>query len=61
MALRPCPDCGQSISTKADSCPNCGFPFKQTHSEPVSNEGVGISFWGVVGAVILAVIILSFL
>ncbi len=59
MALRPCPDCGHSVSTKADSCPNCGYPFKSTPPvQPVSNEGTGISFWGVVGAVILALIIL---
>ncbi|MBU9720883.1 MULTISPECIES: zinc ribbon domain-containing protein [Bacillaceae] len=63
MALRPCPECGHSVSNKAESCPNCGYPFivKQDFSEPISEyeEGSGLTFWGVVGAVIVAVIILS--
>lgn len=53
MYLRPCPSCGNSVSTKAASCPRCGHPFVE------KNKG-GITFWGVVGAVIVAVIILSF-
>jgi hypothetical protein len=24
MALKPCKECGQEISSKADKCPNCG-------------------------------------
>lgn len=25
--LKPCPDCGHKISSKAASCPNCGRPL----------------------------------
>lgn len=26
--LRPCPDCGQYISIRANTCPQCGGPVK---------------------------------
>jgi len=26
--LRPCPDCGQYISIRAVTCPQCGAPMK---------------------------------
>lgn len=28
MALSPCPECGRSVSSKAKTCPQCGFPVK---------------------------------
>ncbi len=28
MALKKCKECGREISTKAESCPNCGAPIK---------------------------------
>jgi excisionase family DNA binding protein len=28
MALIDCPECNQKISSKAESCPHCGYPFK---------------------------------
>jgi len=27
MTLRPCPECGQSVSSAASACPHCGFPL----------------------------------
>jgi hypothetical protein len=30
MALAPCKECGQEISTTAKSCPKCGAPIKRT-------------------------------
>ena len=27
-ALRPCPDCGHSISDLAEACPSCGRPLR---------------------------------
>ena len=29
MALKKCKECGKEVSTKADSCPNCGAKVKQ--------------------------------
>lgn len=26
--LRPCPDCGRSVSIRATTCPHCGGPVK---------------------------------
>ena len=26
--LRPCPDCGQSVSLRATACPKCGCPLE---------------------------------
>ena len=28
MALKPCPECGTEVSTKAATCPQCGTPLK---------------------------------
>jgi hypothetical protein len=29
MARINCPDCSKSISAKAESCPNCGYPISR--------------------------------
>ena len=29
MALIKCPECGREVSDRADSCIQCGFPFRQ--------------------------------
>ena len=28
MAIMSCPECGRSISDKAQACPNCGYPLQ---------------------------------
>jgi hypothetical protein len=28
MALLPCPECAQNVSTEALACPHCGYPIK---------------------------------
>jgi RNA polymerase subunit RPABC4/transcription elongation factor Spt4 len=28
MALKPCKECGEMVSTKAETCPHCGNPLK---------------------------------
>lgn len=33
MALIRCPECRKKISKQAESCPNCGFSFKQEDLE----------------------------
>lgn len=39
MAMINCPECGENISDKATTCPNCGYPvlFATTKSETPSN------------------------
>lgn len=52
--LKNCPTCGKSISNMANSCPHCG------HSFTPQNQKNGLGFWGVVGAIIVAVLLLMF-
>ena len=33
MALTKCPECSESVSTEAISCPHCGFPLKGSASQ----------------------------
>ena len=45
MALIQCPECGQTISDKAGSCPNCGYPLNSAFGNvnialPAYIEGV---------------------
>lgn len=30
MALKPCKDCGNALSTSAEACPRCGRPVHMT-------------------------------
>lgn len=55
MSLRPCPSCQNNVSKQAEFCPNCGHTFKSKQGG--SN---GLTFWGIVGAIIVAVILISF-
>jgi hypothetical protein len=34
MSLVPCPECGRSVSTSANSCPGCGHPLRQAAESP---------------------------
>lgn len=53
-----CSVCGKKLSSEAQMCPNCGHPIKPAQTTTVYNNS-GISFWGIVGAIIIAVIIIS--
>jgi len=49
MALIKCHECGKDVSTSAEACPHCGYPFKKnTVSKPISYETqvVKIRCWG---------------
>jgi hypothetical protein len=39
MALVSCPECGKSVSDKARSCPNCGYPLKASGIDYSRGEG----------------------
>lgn len=38
MALIKCPDCGNEVSDKADSCPKCGYPIRRELSYEETGE-----------------------
>lgn len=38
MALIKCPECNNDVSTKAISCPHCGYPIAKKLSEKNSNK-----------------------
>jgi hypothetical protein len=41
MALITCPECKNSVSDQARTCPNCGFPIKKLEhtSQYITNRG----------------------
>lgn len=60
MALQNCPECNNNVSTQAESCPHCGHPIRvKTVTVATPVEQTGLTFWGVVGAVVLGVILIS--
>lgn len=68
--LTTCPDCMREVSKLAITCPHCGRPLQpqvqpqpkeQPNTQPQPAQSTGISFWGIVLAVILAAFILSVL
>ena len=34
MALITCPECGASVSDKAEKCPQCAYPINKTETPP---------------------------
>lgn len=64
MALAPCRECGQQVSTEATACPHCGFPIHKDHvpvgdqyresktseNEPPSNSDPNLRKWLLLGA-----------
>lgn len=72
MPLQPCRECGQNVSTEAESCPRCGVPnptgapaAPPPPPEPESRgPGVGTVATGVFGGIagcIVAPFVLGFL
>ncbi len=55
MGLINCSVCGNAVSEDADSCPKCGHPLKKTAK---GMSGCGL-FFLIVGAIIVAAIIIS--
>jgi predicted nucleic acid-binding Zn ribbon protein len=41
MALKPCPECGKSVSTKAVSCPNCGYELVPSFRARYRRNSIG--------------------
>lgn len=56
--LVECRVCGKEISRNAQSCPNCGEPLVERIQ--IIKEDNGIGFWGVVLAIVVGLVIVSF-
>jgi hypothetical protein len=59
MALIKCKECGADISSKAESCPQCGFRLKKKSGGCV--VGLFKAVGGLVGGVIALVVVTSFM
>ncbi|WP_423457824.1 zinc ribbon domain-containing protein [Ottowia sp. VDI28] len=50
MALISCPECGHTISTKAQACPSCGYVLKPSEQDGgvvrCSRRMSGVRRWG---------------
>jgi len=57
MALLKCPDCGHQVSSKARSCPQCGFIPKPKKQPTVSRTGLRVLLF--VGTVIIVAVAFS--
>lgn len=68
MALHKCPECRKKISESAETCPNCGFSFRQAdleiykqkleqrrlHNEQLNRQNMKIQlFWLVVFSLVI--------
>lgn len=53
MALKPCKECGQEVSTQAKTCPNCGTP---NPTQSIGNTSIGCGT-GCLGMLVLVVLI----
>lgn len=38
MALKPCPECGSQVSSRATSCPKCGCPVSKVKVQVVGSD-----------------------
>lgn len=68
MALHKCPECRKKISESAETCPNCGFSFKEAdlevykqkleqrrlHNEQLNKQNIKVQlFWLVVFSLVI--------
>jgi len=40
MALITCPECGASVSDKAEKCPQCAYPINKQQSVPLPPNNI---------------------
>lgn len=55
MSLFKCPDCGNSISTSASSCPYCGKPFREEEDEKKGLNGRIKVLLAIVGIILMII------
>jgi hypothetical protein len=49
MALKPCRECGEQVSTESAHCPHCGVPHPTTsHAEQGQNWAIAILITAVI-------------
>jgi len=57
MALEECPECGNQVSTTAESCPQCGYRSRKQRKKEKPKTGCGTGCL----AIILAFLLITFL
>ena len=50
--IKPCPDCGEDVSTDAQACPHCGKPV------PKPVETTAKVVFGIIGGILLAAVLM---
>lgn len=61
MALIKCPECGNNISSKADSCPNCGFEMSGKEIQKNQNKSHNFFNKNSKFIIVIAIVLLAFL
>ena len=56
MALVKCQECGKEVSTKADTCPHCGFK-RRSHPFITSLKALGCLYLLLVAIAIIAILV----
>ena len=57
MALKPCRECGASISTEAQTCPHCGVPDPTKDKSAVQDLIKGKASWWIIAGVIFSFVV----
>lgn len=49
MAIEACRECGEDVSTGAETCPSCGLQYPTPRS---GERAMAIGFWAIVAGVV---------
>jgi hypothetical protein len=60
MALKPCYECGNEVSTLAAACPKCGAPNNKPSFKKLSKAAECAKTWSMVGSVVVVVLVICF-
>lgn len=53
MSLVDCPECTRDVSEYADSCPHCGYPFRESNADAeagvvLTDIEIGFNSWALI-------------
>ena len=60
MALKPCRECGASISTEAQTCPHCGAPHRTKDKSAAPDPITKTSWWMIAGIMFILALMAMF-